>query len=233
MENNNSMELDLKAIWYLVKKNIFLIIVLTVVCGVSAFLISRYMIDPQFEASVVLSVNTRDEASIHIATDQLTAARQLANTYAVVLTNDLLLGDIIRELGLSDSIESLRGRISAAPIDNTQVMRISMRDRNPNTAQAVLDIIMSQAEELLITTVRAGSVEIVSPPRINHDPVSPNIGLNSAIGAAAGMFLSLAFIFISKALRNTFVTGEDITHQLGLPVIGVIPSLTIKGQRYG
>jgi capsular polysaccharide biosynthesis protein len=107
-----------------------------------------------------------------------------------------------------------------------------MRDRNPNTAKAVLDIIISRAEYLLITTVKAGSVEIVSPPRINYDPVSPRIGLNTAIGAGIGLFLSMAIVFIRKALRNTFITDEDIVNQLELSVIGVIPSYNTQERRY-
>ncbi|MDR2569104.1 MAG: hypothetical protein LBD23_02245 [Oscillospiraceae bacterium] len=227
------IELDLRAIWYLVRKNLALIIILTILCGTSAFFISEFLLNPQYEASVTLAVNTRDEAATVIANDQLTAARQLVNTYAVILTNDTLLDDIIRQLSLSDTISSLQRRISAEAVNNTQVMRITMRDRNPNTAKAVLDIIISRAEHLLITTVKAGSVEIVSPPRINNEPVSPRVNLNTVIGAAVGMFIAVAFIFIRKALSNTFISDEDVVNQLGLPVIGVIPSLKIQERRYG
>jgi capsular polysaccharide biosynthesis protein len=110
---------------------------------------------------------------------------------------------------------------------------MTMRDHNPNTAKSVLDVIMSQAEELLITTIKAGSVEIVSPPRVNLDPVSPRIGLNTAIGAGIGLFLAIAIVFIRKALRNTFIADDDVLTQLDLSVIGVIPSLDIQERKYG
>jgi capsular polysaccharide biosynthesis protein len=219
------IELDFKTIWRLVKKNLTLLIVFTIVGAATAFFISRFLISPQYEASVTLAVNARDEATTVIASDQLTAARQLVNTYAVILTNDTLLDSIINQLGLDDTVNSLKRRISAEPVNQTQVMRMTMRDYNPNTARAVLDTIMYQAEELLTTTVKAGSVEIVSPPRINYEPVSPRIGLNTAIGAGLGLFFGLSLVFIRKALRNTFISDEDVSTQLGLSVIGVIPSL--------
>ena len=227
------LELDFKTIWSLIKKNMILLIILTVVGAVGAFFISQFLISPQYEASVTLAVNARDEATAVIANDQLTAARQLVNTYAVILTNDSLLDYVIRELGLDDSINSLKGRISAEPINQTQVMRMTMRDHNPNTAKEVLDVIMSQAEELLITTIKAGSVEIVSPPRVNRDPVSPRISLNTAIGAGIGLFIAISIVFIRKALRNTFIADDDVTAHLGLPVLGVIPSLSIQERTYG
>lgn len=231
--NNDNMELDLREIWFLIKKSLIWIVLSAVVCAAGAFSVSRFLIAPQFEASVTLAVNTRDEVATHIANDQILAARQLVNTYAVVLTNDSLLDDIIRELNLSDTVTSLSNRLSADSVNNTQVMRITMRDRDPNTAQDVLEIIIARAEELLVTTVRAGSVEIVSPPRINFDPVSPRVGMNTVIGAGLGMFIAVAVVFIRRALKNTFLTDEDVAAHLGLPIIGVVPSLSGKEHRYG
>jgi capsular polysaccharide biosynthesis protein len=227
------IELDLRTVWNLIRKNIVLIAILTFAGGLGSFFISTYLISPQYEASVTLAVNTRDEAATIIASDQINAARQLVNTYAVILTNDTLLDEIIHLLRLDYTISTLNRRISAEAVNQTQVMKMTMRDRNPNVAKAVLDIIMSRAEDLLITTVKAGSVEIVSPPRINFDPVSPRIGLNTVIGAGIGLFVSLVFIFIRKALSNTFISEEDVARHLDLPVIGVIPSLNIQEQRYG
>jgi len=228
MEKDN-IELDLRTIWRLVKKNIVLIIIFTLIGGTSAFLISEFLIKPQFEASVMLAVNTRDEAAVAIANDQLMAARQLVNTYAVVLTNDTLLDEIIMQLGLDDTVQSLHRRITAEPVNNTQVMRMTMQDHNPNISGDVLNIIVEQAEELLTTTIRAGSVEIVSPVRINFDPVSPRIPLNTAIGAVSGLMISLLIVFIQKIFSNTFITEDDVLRELNLPVIGVLPPLNRKG----
>ena len=232
-EQREQIELDFKTIWTLVKKNIVLIVILTVIGAAGAFSVSMFLITPQYEASVTLAVNARDEATTVIANDQLTAARQLVNTYAVILTNDTLLEDIIHQLSLNDTVNTLKRRLSAEPVNQTQVMRLTMRDRNPNTAKNVLDVIMSRAEELLITTLKAGSVEVVSPPRINRDPVSPNIILNTVIGTGLGLFLAISFVFIRKALRNTFISEEDVAVQLGLTVLGKIPSINVQEQKYG
>lgn len=226
--------LDLRTIWGLVKKNILLIIVLTIIGGIGTFYVSQYLVAPQYEASVTLVVNTRDEQATVITNDQITSARQLVNTYAVILTNDSLLEEIIEQLRLDDTIASLRRRISTEAVNQTQVLRMTVRDHDPDTSKAILDEIMNRAEDLLMTTVKAGSVEIVSPPRINYDPVSPRIMMNTAIGALAGLFLALVIVFMRKAFTNTFISDEDISTHLGLPILGVIPSLNnIQEQKYG
>jgi capsular polysaccharide biosynthesis protein len=180
---------------------------------------------PQYQATMTLVVNTRDEQTTVISNDQINSAIQLVNTYAIILTNDTLLEEMIYKLGLDDRILTVSSRISASVVNQTQVMRMTMRDEEPKVAKAVLDEIMSRAPDLLITTVKAGSVEIVSPPRVNFIPVSPRPYLNTLLGAMAGIFLSMAYIFIRRYMADTFVTDGDVDKQLGLPVLGVIPSV--------
>lgn len=217
--------LDLRTIWGLIRKNIVLILILTIAGGGGTFYVSSYLIEPQYEAAVTLVVNTRDEQATVITNDQITSARQLVNTYAVILTNDTLLEELISELRLDDTITTLRKRISSEAVNQTQVLRMTMRDHDPDTAKAVLDAVMARAEGLLMTTVKAGSVEIVSPPRINYEPVSPRVMWNSVIGALCGLFVSMVIVFLKRTLTNTFISDEDITTHLELPILGVIPSL--------
>ena len=224
------ISLDLRTLWSLIKKN-YILIMLSFIAGVAgAFFISALLISPKYEASMTLVVNTRDEQSITITGDQINSARQLVNTYAVILTNETLIDEIIRVLNLNYSVASLKERISAEPVSQTQVMRMTVVDRDPNTAKMILVEIMNRAEELLTTTVKAGSVEIVSPPRINYTPVSPRVGLNTAIGGVIGLFLAMVVIFIRKAMANTFITDEDVAAHLGLPVLAVIPTVDTKGR---
>ena len=217
--------LDLRTIWNLVRKNLLMIIIFVIFGAGSAFFISKFLIDSQYEASMILVVNTRDEQAITITGDQINSARQLVNTYAVILTNETLLDDVIRILNLNRTVKQLQDSINAQPVNQTQVMRMTVRDRNPRIAEAILIEIMNRAEDLLTATVKAGSVEIVSPPRINYDPVSPRIGLNTVIGFAIGLFMAMMIIFVKKAMANTFLSDEDVSIHLNLPVLGVIPSI--------
>ena len=220
--------LDIRTVLQLIRRNIAVLVIFTMVGAAVAYIITAFLIDPIYEASVTLVVNTRDEQVTLVTNDQINSARQLINTYSVILTNDALLEDIINQLNLDSGVPVLKNRISAVAVNQSQVMRMTVRDADPNTALSVLEVIMDRAPELLITTVKAGSVEIVSPPRVGHEPVSPSIGRNTVIGALAGLLITLAVVFIKKALVNTFVSEEDISRYLDLPVLGVIPKLDPK-----
>ena len=219
------MTLDIRAVLALIRRNIILLVALTVIGAAAAYCYTDYVIDPMYESSVMLIVNLRDEQATVISSGELSSARELIRTYAVILTNDALLEEVISQLNLSTGVSSLKGRISASEVNQSQVMRMTVRDTDPATALVVLEFIVDRAPELLINTVKAGSVEIVSPPKANYSPVSPSIRRNTAIGALAGLLIAAAFVIIKKALENTFLSEEDIGRYLGLPVLGVIPAV--------
>ena len=84
---------------------------------------------------------------------------------------------------------------------------------------------MEQAPDIIIQTVKAGSVEVISQPKAGENPVSPRKMMNTAI---AGMF-GLGVVFLRSMLNNKFMTYTDINKKLGLTVLGVIPQVNMKG----
>lgn len=56
-------------------------------------------------------------------------------------------------------------------------------------------------------------------------PIRPRPLLNMGIGAAAGLFLALAIIFLRDALDTTVHSKEDIERKVGLPVLGMIAKI--------
>jgi capsular exopolysaccharide synthesis family protein len=56
-------------------------------------------------------------------------------------------------------------------------------------------------------------------------PIRPRPLLNMGIGAATGLFLALAIIFLRDALDTTVHSKEDIERKVGLPVLGMIAKI--------
>ncbi len=56
-------------------------------------------------------------------------------------------------------------------------------------------------------------------------PIRPRPLLNMGIGAAIGLFLALAIIFLRDALDTTVHSKEDIERKVGLPVLGMIAKI--------
>ena len=83
---------------------------------------------------------------------------------------------------------------------------------------------------MIIDTVEAGSVKVVSEAKIdnNGNPVSPNLRRNTLIGALIGLVLILAAAFLRELINNKVKTEEDVINTLHVPLIGIIPEVDRK-----
>ncbi len=135
-----------------------------------------------------------------------------------------MLQPVIQKLNLAEDYEELVEKVSVKDVNNTQVMRIFVQDPNAEKAKAVTDEIVEVAPDVIMDSVEAGSVKVISYPTISQKPVSPNIKKNTALAAMVGIALMFGVALIRYLGDNTFKTETDIQQQLGLPILGVIPT---------
>lgn len=216
--------LDLRALLGLLKRNVVRL-VLAALWGMALGLAVCVLVLPRtYQAAATLVVST-GQPQAAVTGEQLSTARQLVDTYAVLLTNDSLLGEVIRAHGLDDTVDSLRKRISAQAVDGTQVMRVTVRDKSPLTALAVLATMVERAPEILAGAAQGGAVEVVSPPWVDETPVSPKLFYGAVLGAGLGFLACLVLLMAGQLMADTFADEDDVERRLALPVLGVIPAV--------
>lgn len=222
--------IDLREIFSILKNNILIIIASAALCGLIGMLITVFVITPKYEADGMLIVNNRNDASTVVTSDNINSAKNLVSTYSVVLKSESVLAGVIETLGIGDvyTPSGLASKLSIQAVDQSQVMRLSITDENPERAQAIIAEVMRIAAPVLTETVEAGSVKVVSEANVTSYPVSPNKIMNTAIAVLVGIVLAVGYAFLKEMLNNTFVTDSDVTKHLGLTVLGVIPRITIE-----
>lgn len=84
------------------------------------------------------------------------------------------------------------------------------------------------AEAQIARSINVGdtSVIILSEAFVSSEPIRPNKKLNISIAIVLGLLVFILLAFVLEYLDNTLKTPEDINRELGMPVLGVIPSTT-------
>ena len=223
-------EIDLRVIWGVLRKNLILIIIVTVIFGIGAYFYSAFFIPKQYSASAMLIVNNKANDKTTVNATEINAAQGLAELYSIIIKSDTVLTQVIDELQLNMTYEQLNSKISVSSVNSTQVIKISMTHQNAEFAQKVIEKLVEVAPPIIIDKVEAGSVKVISASTISNSgkPVSPNLKRNAMIGALAGLVLVLLIIFLKELLNNTFKTEDDILNTLNVPLIGIIPEVDGK-----
>ena len=223
MENEEYDTIDLLEVLNAVRQHIAVLIICTLATAIAGFAITHFLITPQYESSALMIVNTRQDTTSTVTSDQINSATKLVSTYSIIIKSDTVLQQVIDDLGLSLSYSDLKGRVTVSAVDDTQVMKITVRSNNPEWARQVCDGITAVSPDVILEAVEAGSVKVISQASYSDVPVSPNIKKNTMLGAMVGLVLCLGVIFLQVILDNKINTEEDVAKYLDMTVVGVIP----------
>ena len=120
---------DLREYFGIVKKRFWIVALITIIAVVVSGVISFFMLNPVYEAKSTLIVNADKQAETQIVTgDQITVTQKLAVTYGEIIKSRIVLDDVIKNLKLENTYESLSGQITVSPVKDTQIISISVQD---------------------------------------------------------------------------------------------------------
>lgn len=219
------LEIDLLELLNAIKRHILAIIITTVVFATAGFGYSAFLITPMYEASVNMIVNTRSEGATNVTNDNITSARNMVNTYAIIIKSNTVLNEVIDRLQLNMKYTRLASKIEVGAVNSTQVMRVSVQDADPMLAAQIVEQIAAIAPEKIVDAVEAGSCKVISDVEVGEEPVSPSIKKYFAIFAMLGLCLSAGIVVLKELLSNYIEDDADVQKHLGLPVLGVIPEV--------
>jgi len=77
------------------------------------------------------------------------------------------------------------------------------------------------------------SVMVISEASIPGGPIKPNVKMNIMIAMLLGLMLFIIIAFLLEYLDNTLKTPDDVTRELDLPTLGVIPRMDKKNSPEG
>lgn len=231
------VDIDLLDYIRIIAKRKVLIIAATLVCLIIAIVATR-QITPVYEASAELLVSQGqmvvDQPSGYgDAYQAVIMSEKLANTFSKMLTGRTVVERAIKELKLSATPADLADKISAEPVKDTQLIKITVKDTNPRQAKQLantLGEVFSKMEKKLETSPSksATDIRLVEPAVQPTSPVQPKPALNAIIAVLIGLIASIGLAFLIERLDVSVKSTEDIEKLTGVTSLGQIPFTNVK-----
>lgn len=216
--------IDLLEILRIIRKRLWIIILLTVMAVVISGLLSFFFLDKVYQTSTTLMVSkTQSDSTNVLQYNDVLMSQKLVKTYSEIAKSDRVLDKVIEKLELSTSAEELRKKITVNSVQDTEIIRISVEDLDPqfatDLANGIAVVFMGEVAEIM----KMDNVQLIDPAKVPDIPIKPRPVLNMAIAGVLGLMISLGIIFLIEYLDNTVKSAEDIERHIGLPVLGSIP----------
>lgn len=228
MENQEQeMTLDIMQIMNIIKKRLWLIVIITVTATLISGIVSFFVLKPAYQSKISIVINKTPDTTQQTTLNynDIMMFQNLVKTYAEIAQSRTVAQNTINSLKLQGQItlEKMQAQINVTPQANTQIMDISVKDASPVMAR---DKVNAAAKAFIKEAKRIfpdGNIQTIDYAVVPKLPVSPNKKLNIAIAFLLGAILSIGLSLILEFMNNTFSDEIEVEKYVGLPVIGVIP----------
>lgn len=218
---NDEVEIDLKELFYELKKKIWMIVAATVL-GASIFgIFSKVALTPQYTSTSTMYVLSKETTLTTLADLQI--GSQLTKDYKVLITSRPVLQGVIDELGLEMNYKTLRNRLEISNPGDTRILTVSIEDADPQMAKMIVDEVAGQASEFIGEIMEMVPPKIVEEGEVATVKTSPSVKKNAMIGGLLGAFAVCAFVVITVLMNDSIQTEADVEKYLGLSVLAVVP----------
>ena len=216
--------IDLLEILRIIRERSWIIVLITVMAIAVSGLVSFFFLDKVYQTSTTLMVSkTQSDSTNMLQYNDVLMSQKLVKTYSEIVKSNRVLDKVIQKLELDASAEELRKKITVNSVQDTEIIRISVEDIDPQYATDLANgtavVFMGEVAEIM----KMDNVQLIDPAKVPNDPVRPRPLLNMAIAGVLGLMISLGIIFLIEYLDNTVKSAEDIEGHIGLPVLGGIP----------
>ena len=229
IEKNDEIEIDLQRLLGALLKRSWLIGIVAVVFAVAAFLGTYFFITPQYQSAAMFYVNNSSlslgDASLSIESSDITASRNLVKSYIVILRTRETINMVIDYAGVNRTYGAVRGMISAASVDNTEIFQVVVTSPDPEEAEAIANAIAYVLPKRIGSIIEGTSAKVVDSAVRPVNPSSPNYSKNTMIGFLGGAVLMALLIVVLELLDIAIRSEEDIARVCSHPVLAAVPDM--------
>lgn len=225
-------EIDLNELFTYVKGKLSLIITITFGVCLLGCLYGLFIQKPMYKSytTVILGGNSSNNTQT-ITQGDVTLNKNLVDTYAEIVISRRVLDQVIEELSLDMEYETLKSKIAVSSVNNTEIIQITVQDRNAVQAKNIANVTAKYFKEEIIDLYNMNNVNTLDEAMLAKNPYNINIFKQIIIYFIIGFILSAGIVFVIFYFDRTIKSSEQIEQKLKLPILGNVEEYQKGGRK--
>ncbi|MGX6591131.1 YveK family protein [Cetobacterium ceti] len=187
-----------------------------------------------YQGETTLMVSSgRNYSVTSIDGSELSTNQKLVTTYAEVAKSRLLMKRIISEYDLDTTLEKISKEIEVNPVEDTELIKITYKNKNPEMAAAVTNEIGNEFIKRIREIMNFQNLKVVERAEVPDKPLPKKrpliLGITFVLGIMGGVFVAFLVEFFHSKLRKP----KDIENILECPMLGMVPDFNLDLKEEG
>ena len=216
-------EIDLKELFTFVKSKIGILVAITAGVCILGCIYGLFLQTPMYQSytTVILSSN---EGTIN--QQDLNLYKNLVNTYAEIVKSRRVLDQVIDELDLDLTYELLHGKIDVSAVNNTEIIKITVNDKNAIEAKNIANITAEYFTDEISELYNMNNVDILDEAIESEKPYNINIIKQTIIYLMLGFILAAGILFVIFYFDRSVKSIEQVEQKIKLPILGGVQDIS-------
>jgi len=221
-------EINLKELWHYFMSKIYITILTIIVCILLGNIYLFCFQTPLYKSTTSLVLVNEERSSTSITQNDITLNNNLVTTYSEIMKSRNVLSQVVTNLGLDESVESLSSCISVSSLTNTQIIRVDVSRESKVEAKEIANELARVFASEITSIYKIQNISVVDKAQLASKPYNISIVKQNAIYVVLGIALGMGIVFIIFYFDTSIKDTKTIEEKLDLTVLGIVPKVGDK-----
>lgn len=219
-------EIDLTELFKYYVRRIPLIVLAILISLLFSYFYVEYMQVPMYDATttIILVENSKEESDA-VTQSSITINEKLVTTYSEIIKSRRVLEQVIKEIDLNMTPNSLANRIAVTSVTDTPIIEITVYDDSNEEAVVIANKVAEVFQKEIMEIYKLENISVIDEAIQDEYAIPYNINNPKTIFLflVAGIAISCIIIFIMYYFDDTIKSRKEVEARLDLAILGEVP----------
>ena len=217
-------EINIKDFFNYLKKYILIICGVVVIFVIGVFIYDKSIKKPLYTTytTIILTKSNETQTGTTITQNDILLNQKLVETYSKIIKSKLVLEQVISETGVTYTAEELSENVSVEAYENTEMLKISVTDQDPELAASIANSIAQVFSGEIAKIYQINNISVVDVAVTPEEVSNNTLKRDLLIALFIGIFGTIGVVFVVYYFDDTVKLTDNLEEEIGMPVVAKV-----------
>lgn len=217
-------EINIRDFLNYLKKYVLVIVAVALVLIIGVFIYDKSIKKPLYTTytTIILTKSNETQTGTTITQNDILLNQKLVETYSKIIKSKLVLEQVISETGVTYTAEELSKNVSVEAYENTEMLKISVTDQDPELAANIANSIAQVFSGEIAKIYQINNISVVDVAVTPEEVSNNTLKRDLLLALFVSIFGTIGVVFVVYYFDDTVKLTDDLEEEIGMPVVAKV-----------
>lgn len=217
-------EINIRDFLNYLKKYVLVIAAVALALVIGVFIYDKSIKKPLYTTytTIILTKSNEAQTGTTITQNDILLNQKLVETYSKIIKSKLVLEQVISETGVTYTTEELSENVSVEAYENTEMLKISVTDQDPELAANIANSIAQVFSGEIAKIYQINNISVVDVAVTPEEVSNNTLKRDLLIALFISIFGTIGVVFVVYYFDDTVKLTDNLEEEIGMPVVAKV-----------